>query len=139
PVVKAQCARRFVESFEARGAQVVARARSVEQAARKLSATRGVRLVRDQVRDIVARDLRAAPVNARRLRTAPQLFRRLARRLLRMLHARRAVECAQARALRLKLFWRFFEGAPEVFDRRARPEVCVALLRRLKVGPALEP
>src|SRR2546423_4563388 len=139
PSVKAQCARRFVERFEARSAQVVARARCVEQAARKLSATRGVRLVHDQVRDIVARDLRAAPVNARRLRTAPQLFRRLARRLLRVLHARRAGECAQARALRLELFWRFFEGAPEVFDRRARPEVCVALLRRLKVGPALEP
>src|SRR5205085_11123118 len=36
------------------------------------------------------------------------------------------------------MFGLLFECATEVFDRRARPEVCVVLLRRLKVGAWLE-
>src|SRR5205085_8887220 len=47
PALEAERARRVFESFESRGAQVVARARRVEQAARKLSTTRGIRFVRD--------------------------------------------------------------------------------------------
>src|SRR5205085_7339824 len=42
PALEAERARRVFESFESRGAQVVARARRVEQAARKLSTTRGI-------------------------------------------------------------------------------------------------
>ena len=139
PAVEAQPARRRVEFFEARGAQVVARAQGVEPAPRQFAPPRGLALGGDQLRHFVGADLRAAPVHARRLGAARQFLRHRARARLGVFNLRRAGERAQGRALRLGLRGRLIARAPQVFYRLARPEFRVTFLNRPQVWPRARP